>query len=52
MLPLHADPRATSRMHAAYVLEAPHDENVHARTACSEYARATACSKDAVASSG
>ncbi|MFH8348987.1 TetR/AcrR family transcriptional regulator [Streptomyces sp. NPDC018045] len=31
MLPLHADARATSRMSAAYVLEALHDENVHAR---------------------
>ncbi|MGK5627900.1 TetR/AcrR family transcriptional regulator [Streptomyces sp. URMC 123] len=30
-LPLHADARATSRMHAAYVLEALHDEKVHAR---------------------
>ncbi|PSJ28798.1 TetR family transcriptional regulator [Streptosporangium nondiastaticum] len=30
-LPLHADARATSRMSAAYVLEALHDENVHAR---------------------
>ncbi|MFE4974259.1 TetR/AcrR family transcriptional regulator [Kitasatospora sp. NPDC056651] len=31
MLPLHADARATSRMSAAYVLEALHDEEVHAR---------------------
>ncbi|WP_368396759.1 TetR/AcrR family transcriptional regulator [Streptomyces sclerotialus] len=31
MLPLHADARATSRMSAAYVLEALHDRNVHAR---------------------
>ncbi|MFJ1546458.1 TetR/AcrR family transcriptional regulator [Streptomyces sp. NPDC088246] len=31
MLPLHADARATSRMSAAYVLEALHDENIHAR---------------------
>ncbi|MFJ8386643.1 TetR/AcrR family transcriptional regulator [Streptomyces sp. NPDC094438] len=30
-LPLHADARATSRMSAAYVLEALHDDNVHAR---------------------
>ncbi|MEU5418339.1 TetR/AcrR family transcriptional regulator [Streptomyces sp. NPDC001407] len=30
-LPLHADARATSRMSAAYVLEALHDEKVHAR---------------------
>ncbi|MFI6684018.1 TetR/AcrR family transcriptional regulator [Streptomyces sp. NPDC050485] len=30
-LPLHADARATSRMSAAYVLEALHDEHVHAR---------------------
>ncbi|MEU2870479.1 TetR family transcriptional regulator C-terminal domain-containing protein [Streptomyces olivoreticuli] len=30
-LPLHADARATSRMSAAYVLEALHDEDVHAR---------------------
>ncbi|MFG3529928.1 TetR/AcrR family transcriptional regulator [Streptomyces sp. NPDC047917] len=29
MLPLHADARATSRMSAAYVLEALHDEAVH-----------------------
>ncbi|MGD6741199.1 TetR/AcrR family transcriptional regulator [Streptomyces sp. BH106] len=29
MLPLHADARATSRMSAAYVLEALHDEDVH-----------------------
>ncbi|RGD57727.1 TetR family transcriptional regulator [Kitasatospora xanthocidica] len=31
LLPLHADARATSRMSAAYVLEALHDEEVHAR---------------------
>lgn len=31
MLPLHPGSRATSRMSAAYVLEALHDENVHAR---------------------
>ncbi|MFB4315884.1 TetR family transcriptional regulator C-terminal domain-containing protein [Actinomadura sp. 21ATH] len=31
MLPLHADARATSRMSAAYVLEALHDEDVHER---------------------
>ncbi|MFD0411798.1 TetR/AcrR family transcriptional regulator [Kitasatospora sp. NPDC127116] len=31
LLPLHADARATSRMGAAYVLEALHDEEVHAR---------------------
>ncbi|MFE6052746.1 TetR/AcrR family transcriptional regulator [Kitasatospora sp. NPDC056446] len=31
MLPLHADSRATSRMSVAYVLEALHDEAVHAR---------------------
>ncbi|RKT19786.1 TetR family transcriptional regulator [Streptomyces sp. 1114.5] len=31
LLPLHADARATSRMSAAYVLEALHDEQVHAR---------------------
>ncbi|MBH1938851.1 TetR family transcriptional regulator C-terminal domain-containing protein [Streptomyces sp. AV19] len=31
MLPLHADTRATSRMSAAYVLEALHDRNIHAR---------------------
>ncbi|MCQ4042572.1 TetR/AcrR family transcriptional regulator [Streptantibioticus rubrisoli] len=31
MLPLHADARATSRMSAAYVLEALHDSTVHAR---------------------
>ncbi|MEV4436528.1 TetR family transcriptional regulator C-terminal domain-containing protein [Streptomyces sp. NPDC049555] len=31
MLPLHADARATSRMSAAYVLEALHDEAVRAR---------------------
>ncbi|MCX4851145.1 TetR/AcrR family transcriptional regulator [Streptomyces sp. NBC_00893] len=29
ILPLHADARATSRMSAAYVLEALHDEAVH-----------------------
>ncbi|MCM3849104.1 TetR family transcriptional regulator C-terminal domain-containing protein [Pseudonocardia sp. DR1-2] len=29
MLPLHADARATSRMSAAYVLEALHDDAVH-----------------------
>lgn len=29
MLPLHSDARATSRMSAAYVLEALHDEAVH-----------------------
>ncbi|MZD05800.1 TetR family transcriptional regulator [Streptomyces sp. SID5785] len=29
MLPLHADARATSRMSAAYVLEALHDQTVH-----------------------
>ncbi|MEU8324636.1 TetR family transcriptional regulator C-terminal domain-containing protein [Nonomuraea sp. NPDC048881] len=29
MLPLHTDARATSRMSAAYVLEALHDEAVH-----------------------
>ncbi|TWS25203.1 TetR/AcrR family transcriptional regulator [Tsukamurella sputi] len=32
MLPLHEDARVTSRMNAAYVLEALHDENVRART--------------------
>lgn len=32
MLPLHPDSRATSRMNAAYVLEALHDEEVRART--------------------
>nr|WP_235495793.1 TetR/AcrR family transcriptional regulator [Streptomyces violaceoruber] len=32
MLPLHADARATSRMNAAYVLEALHDEEALART--------------------
>ncbi|GAB2727196.1 TetR/AcrR family transcriptional regulator [Kitasatospora kifunensis] len=32
MLPLHADARATSRMSAAFVLEALHNENFHART--------------------
>ncbi|GAA3011969.1 hypothetical protein JCM13580A_63190 [Streptomyces drozdowiczii] len=32
MLPLHADARATSRMNAAYVVEALHDEKVFART--------------------
>ncbi|MHB6905360.1 TetR/AcrR family transcriptional regulator [Streptomyces sp. DB-54] len=31
MLPLHPDARATSRMSAAYVLEALHDEHIHAR---------------------
>ncbi|MFF3006217.1 TetR/AcrR family transcriptional regulator [Kitasatospora sp. NPDC057940] len=31
MLPLHADARVTSRMSAAYVLEALHDEDVRAR---------------------
>ncbi|MGW1409018.1 TetR/AcrR family transcriptional regulator [Streptomyces sp. NPDC002403] len=31
MLPLHPDARATSRMSAAYVLEALHDANIHAR---------------------
>ncbi|MFH8381722.1 TetR/AcrR family transcriptional regulator [Kitasatospora sp. NPDC018058] len=31
LLPLHADARATSRMSAAYVLEALHDEQVRAR---------------------
>ncbi|MFD8705841.1 TetR/AcrR family transcriptional regulator [Kitasatospora sp. NPDC059648] len=31
LLPLHADARATSRMSAAYVLEALHNEGVHAR---------------------
>ncbi|MFJ7910938.1 TetR/AcrR family transcriptional regulator [Kitasatospora sp. NPDC096204] len=31
LLPLHADARATSRMSAAYVLEALHDEEVRAR---------------------
>ncbi|MEU3409075.1 TetR family transcriptional regulator C-terminal domain-containing protein [Streptomyces sp. NPDC006670] len=31
LLPLHPDARATSRMSAAYVLEALHDEEVHAR---------------------
>ncbi|WP_399095361.1 TetR/AcrR family transcriptional regulator [Streptomyces sp. BBFR2] len=31
MLPLHPDARATSRMSAAYVLEALHDANVHTR---------------------
>ncbi|MFI1198188.1 TetR/AcrR family transcriptional regulator [Streptomyces sp. NPDC020883] len=31
MLPLHADARATSRMSAAFVLEALHDEHIHAR---------------------
>ncbi|GAA0455497.1 TetR/AcrR family transcriptional regulator [Streptomyces stramineus] len=30
-LPLHADARAASRMSAAYVLEALHDKDVHAR---------------------
>ncbi|MET9325900.1 TetR/AcrR family transcriptional regulator [Tsukamurella sp. NPDC003166] len=32
MLPLHPDSRATSRMNAAYVLEALHDEAIRART--------------------
>lgn len=32
MLPLHDDARATSRMSAAYVLEALHDDGVRART--------------------
>ncbi|KXO92173.1 TetR family transcriptional regulator [Tsukamurella pulmonis] len=32
MLPLHEDARATSRMSAAYVLEALHDESVRTRT--------------------
>lgn len=32
MLPLHPDSRATSRMNAAYVLEALHDEKVRDRT--------------------
>ncbi|WP_171169576.1 TetR/AcrR family transcriptional regulator [Streptomyces sp. I05A-00742] len=31
MLPLHADARAAGRMSAAYVLEALHDEEIHAR---------------------
>ncbi|GAA2235084.1 TetR/AcrR family transcriptional regulator [Kitasatospora cystarginea] len=31
MLPLHADARATSRMSAAFVLEALHNENFHAK---------------------
>ena len=31
MLPLHPDARATSRMSAAYVLEALHDANIHTR---------------------
>ncbi|ANZ20556.1 transcriptional regulator, TetR family [Streptomyces noursei ATCC 11455] len=31
LLPLHADARATSRMSAAFVLEALHDENIRAR---------------------
>ncbi|KAA9159629.1 TetR/AcrR family transcriptional regulator [Amycolatopsis acidicola] len=31
MLPLHDDARATSRMSAAYVLEALHDANIHTR---------------------
>ncbi|MFJ5680176.1 TetR/AcrR family transcriptional regulator [Streptomyces sp. NPDC093097] len=31
MLPLHADARAASRMSAAYVLEALHNENIHAQ---------------------
>ncbi|MFE3947800.1 TetR/AcrR family transcriptional regulator [Streptomyces sp. NPDC059118] len=32
MLPLHPDARATSRMSAAYVLEALHNANIHTRT--------------------
>ncbi|KXO97865.1 TetR/AcrR family transcriptional regulator [Tsukamurella pseudospumae] len=32
MLPLHPDSRATSRMNAAYVLEALHDEAIRERT--------------------
>jgi hypothetical protein len=32
MLPLHPDSRATSRMSAAYVLEALHDANIRTRT--------------------
>ncbi|KAA0113960.1 TetR/AcrR family transcriptional regulator [Mycolicibacterium sp. P9-22] len=32
MLPLHEDARATSRMNAAYVLEALHDNTIRART--------------------
>jgi len=31
MLPLHDDARATSRMSAAFVLEALHNENIHAQ---------------------
>ncbi|MFF2807322.1 TetR/AcrR family transcriptional regulator [Streptomyces sp. NPDC058000] len=31
MLPLHTDARAASRISAAYVLEALHNENIHAR---------------------
>ncbi|ARF59190.1 TetR family transcriptional regulator [Streptomyces gilvosporeus] len=31
MLPLHADARATSRMSAAYVLEALHNKTIHAQ---------------------
>ena len=31
MLPLHPDARATSRMSAAYILEALHNANIHAR---------------------
>lgn len=31
MFPLHPDARATSRMSAAYVLDALHDANIHAR---------------------
>ena len=31
MLPLHADARAASRMSAAYVLEALHNDNIHAQ---------------------
>ncbi|WP_257139455.1 TetR family transcriptional regulator C-terminal domain-containing protein [Streptomyces sp. or20] len=33
-LPLHADARATSRMSAAYVLEALHDEAAHEQARC------------------
>ncbi len=32
MLPLHEDARATSRMNAAYVLEALHDNTIRDRT--------------------
>lgn len=31
MLPLHPDARATSRMSAAYILEALHDSELHAK---------------------